>query len=378
MIAVRGPPGEKPANGSKFDRRKKIPFGMEPVPPRLHDLAFYLRREKRMFLIAKNRFAQRFLTFTRMFHNPPGRRRNKMSYSSTVPRAVEKLEDRIVLSSANAAAAASADVTANLSVEDIRAGEALVEITDIVVDEITTVTNEAGEITGLIANATVTGTILGQDFTETVEIPIDLSTSENPDDAECPILNLALGPVNLDLLGLQVNLDDCNGGPVTVDITAVEGGGLLGDLLCGISGALGSNVGGEDGVDLGEALEGLTDEQLTGLLDGLTQAVNAVLGDLVGSLGEAEVGQDDNGNGNGRSRTTDILDLEIENGLELNLLGLNIETSPICLNVSAERGDGNLLGNLLSQVVHLADRGNALDGLFRNLDNRLDRILDRL
>jgi hypothetical protein len=58
----------------------------------------------------------------------------------------------------------------------------------------------------------------------------------------CPILNLALGPVDLDLLGLQVHLDDCANGPVTVDITAVPtllGGGLLGDILCGLLAALG-------------------------------------------------------------------------------------------------------------------------------------------
>jgi hypothetical protein len=28
--------------------------------------------------------------------------------------------------------------------------------------------------------------------------------------------------------------DDCAGGPVTVDITAIPGGGLLGDLLCSL------------------------------------------------------------------------------------------------------------------------------------------------
>ena len=30
------------------------------------------------------------------------------------------------------------------------------------------------------------------------------------------ILNLSLGPVDLNLLGLDVQLDDCEGGPVTV------------------------------------------------------------------------------------------------------------------------------------------------------------------
>jgi len=55
----------------------------------------------------------------------------------------------------------------------------------------------------------------------------------------CNILNLKLGPVALNLLGLTVNLDNCAGGPVTVDVTAQQGpGNLLGNLLCGLSGAL--------------------------------------------------------------------------------------------------------------------------------------------
>jgi len=53
--------------------------------------------------------------------------------------------------------------------------------------------------------------------------------------ATCSVLDLSLGPVDLTLLGLQVQLDDCDGGPVTLAITATQGGGLLGDLLCGLS-----------------------------------------------------------------------------------------------------------------------------------------------
>ena len=53
--------------------------------------------------------------------------------------------------------------------------------------------------------------------------------------ATCSILSLEVGPLNLNLLGLEVELDDCNNGPVTVDITAIQGGGVLGDLLCSLS-----------------------------------------------------------------------------------------------------------------------------------------------
>jgi hypothetical protein len=53
--------------------------------------------------------------------------------------------------------------------------------------------------------------------------------------ATCSILSLAVGPLNLELLGLVVELDNCANGPVTVNITAIPGGGLLGDLLCSLA-----------------------------------------------------------------------------------------------------------------------------------------------
>jgi hypothetical protein len=46
----------------------------------------------------------------------------------------------------------------------------------------------------------------------------------------CPILELTLGPLHLDLLGLVVDLNR-----VHLTITATRGGGLLGDLLCGLA-----------------------------------------------------------------------------------------------------------------------------------------------
>ena len=62
--------------------------------------------------------------------------------------------------------------------------------------------------------------------------------------ATCEILSLSLGPLDLNLLGLRVELNDCAAGPVTVDITAIPGGGLLGDLLCGLSNLLSGGAGG--------------------------------------------------------------------------------------------------------------------------------------
>ena len=54
--------------------------------------------------------------------------------------------------------------------------------------------------------------------------------------ASCSILHLDLGPLALNLLGLQVNLSE-----VILDITAQTGAGnLLGNLLCAVTGLLDS------------------------------------------------------------------------------------------------------------------------------------------
>jgi hypothetical protein len=62
------------------------------------------------------------------------------------------------------------------------------------------------------------------------------SGAEDICDGECEVLDLAVGPVDLTLLGLNVHLDDCDNGPVQVCVSASEGEGLLGDLLCGLAG----------------------------------------------------------------------------------------------------------------------------------------------
>ena len=51
--------------------------------------------------------------------------------------------------------------------------------------------------------------------------------------AACKVLNLNIQPINLDLLGLVVNLD-----AVHLAVDAVPGAGLLGNLLCGLAAGL--------------------------------------------------------------------------------------------------------------------------------------------
>lgn len=74
--------------------------------------------------------------------------------------------------------------------------------------------------------------------------------------ATCDVLNLVLGPLDLNLLGLEIHLDQ-----VVLDIVANPAGGLLGDLLCAVANLL-------DGGPLGDLLGQLTDllEQILGVL----------------------------------------------------------------------------------------------------------------
>jgi hypothetical protein len=73
----------------------------------------------------------------------------------------------------------------------------------------------------------------------------------------CDILNLVLGPLHLDLLGLVVDLNQ-----VILNITATTGAGdLLGNLLCAITGLL-------DAGSLGQQVVNLLN-QLVGVLAGL-------------------------------------------------------------------------------------------------------------
>lgn len=53
------------------------------------------------------------------------------------------------------------------------------------------------------------------------------ATTSQAAGATCQVLDLVLGPLNLELLGLVVNLDK-----VHLNVTATRGGGSLGDLFC--------------------------------------------------------------------------------------------------------------------------------------------------
>jgi len=112
-----------------------------------------------------------------------------------------------------------------------------------------------GKLTGTLKNRRVSRS--------NVAIPAALTASNDASAAQaaCDILHLTLGPLDLNLLGLRVQLNE-----VHLDITAVPGAGnLLGNLLCALTGILDQN--------------GLLG-QLGNLANGLNQvasALNAIL-----------------------------------------------------------------------------------------------------
>jgi hypothetical protein len=109
-----------------------------------------------------------------------------------------------------------------------------------------------GTFTGKVTSAS--GDVLSSG-SQQVAVPVDLAASNG----SCQILDLVLAPLDLDLLGLQVHLDQ-----VHLNITAQQGpGNLLGNLLCAVAGLL----------------DGPTNP-IGALLDQLVALLNQILGAL--------------------------------------------------------------------------------------------------
>jgi hypothetical protein len=185
--------------------------------------------------------------------------------------------------------------------------------------------------------------------------PITLSATPSSD-PNCPILNLHLGPIHLNLLGLRVDTSQ-----ICLDITAHQGGGLLGDLLCSVAHLL------DTGVPLGTILNGLTTNQLSLLTSGLTGIINGGLGAATAPSAIAGVS----------GAHCDILNLSL-GPVDLNLLGLEVEldnchNGPVTIDITAVPGPGNLLGNLLCNLSHALDN-NHNHGNGGNITTFINRI----
>ena len=84
------------------------------------------------------------------------------------------------------------------------------------------------------AVGTLTGTVTRANGTTVGSVATNVLAPVSVAQATCDILHLDLGPLNLNLLGLQVDLSR-----IVLDITAQAGAGnLLGNLLCAVAGLL--------------------------------------------------------------------------------------------------------------------------------------------
>jgi hypothetical protein len=214
----------------------------------------------------------------------------------------------------------------------------------------------------LTATGTATAVIHGQTTTVPFSAPIEVTASPNPDPTDpCAILDLRLGPIHLNLLGLDVQTS-----PICLVLTGFANGGLLGQLLCGLANAL------NNGIPLVDFLGSLTTDQLNTLLGGLTDILNGTLSNLYDAtlISIQQVG---------RHHTCAILHLEL-GPLNLTLLGLNIvldncANGPITVDITGITGPGNLLGNLLCELLggNLINLGATLQGILNQIIGLLTR-----
>ena len=207
--------------------------------------------------------------------------------------------------------------------------------------------------------ATVTGTIGGLPFTTTIT-DFALQLEDTPEGV-CSILHLELAPIHLALLGVFVDTS-----PICLDLTAMEGGGLLGDLLCGLAGGAPISLPGITPADAQQALF-----QGGALAAGVQEILNQALA-RAEQTAEEDICRGD----------FPILNLAV-GPIDLNLLGLMValddcDEGPVLVCVSASRGQG-LLGDLLVGLLGGGLLGNLdLGQLSDLLGGILDTVGDAL
>ena len=145
--------------------------------------------------------------------------------------------------------------------------------------------------------------------------------SESGQQRICQVLNLQLGPLHLNLLGLIVDLNQVN-----LNITADSNGGLLGSLFCSIA---------------SRNIKLATKANAKKLTTAAHQSGLATRGiGFAVPTNHAQAMQ---------PGPCQILDLML-GPLHLNLLGLIVDLSPVHLQITADP-NGGILGSLLCSLV---------------------------
>lgn len=132
-------------------------------------------------------------------------------------------------STAFAATATAAPITAPVTGTTATGATFAGTLTNIAFSNVNGVLTATGSLTGTLTSAT------GQTIGSVTNLLISTTATAA---GTCQILNLVLGPLDLNLLGLMVHLNQ-----VVLNITAQSGAGnLLGNLLCTVAHLLDSNA----------------------------------------------------------------------------------------------------------------------------------------
>jgi hypothetical protein len=256
------------------------------------------------------------LSMLRVGDRGPVARRHRRTFAPGLGLGVENLESRVVLSHTAPAPVVEAPALVGDVLKAVASDNFIINDLDlegVVYDAATGLLTSTG--------GTVSGFVGGLPFTtEITNFALQLLPDGDSEEG-CSVLDLELGPINLSLLGLHVDTS-----PICLSITAFEGEGLLGDLLCGLAGG-----------DLG-----LLDSPI--LTGGLTEILTSAL---------TQAGPGQGGGGDVESVCTgecEVLELVV-GPLDLNLLGVNVhlddcDDGPVQVCVSATADEG-LLGSLL-------------------------------
>jgi hypothetical protein len=178
------------------------------------------------------------------------------------------------------------------------------------------------------------------------------STGTGTPAAGTPLVTLNLNPLDINLLGLEVQTS-----PITVTVSEQSGNGeLLGNVL-----TLASNL-----INL----------------QGVNTALNNVLGGVVTLLNSASLSVSGATTATGplstaAAATTPVLDLYVA-PVHLNLLGALVDTSPIHLTITAHSGDGLVLGNVVTDLANLFNPPLPSQLDLDTINTKLQQLLDEL
>jgi len=246
-----------------------------------------------------------------------------------------------------------------------------------------------GGINAVVNVVNSAGTVVAQG----VSVPVDLAataanntpppaTTEAGAQATCAILNLVLGPLDLNLLGLRVQLNQ-----VILNITAVTGANaLLGNLLCTVTGLLNPLGTLAQLLDVFNQIATLLNTlgnlanlpvaapatvSGTMLLDNFSQQGQQILanGTLAGQPVSAPLLSGAAPAGLASTQATCAILNLVLGPLDLNLLGLRVQLNQVVLDITAVTGTSNLVGNLLCAIAGLLSPLGPLSQLLDLLNN---------